>query len=94
AAHDALSRDAARRSIVLLKYEGNVLPLRKEGQKIALIGPVVQDRDNIEGCWTRFGDKSRYVTLEAGVRAAIRAESLLEIGPGCDLEAAVQDGIE
>ncbi len=94
AAHDELSRDAARRSIVLLKNEGNVLPLRKEGQKIALIGPFVQDRENIEGCWTLFGDKSRYVTLEAGVRAAIGDESLLEIVPGCELEAALQDGIE
>jgi len=94
AAHDALSRDAARRSIVLLKNDDNVLPLRKSGQKIALIGPFVQDRDNIEGCWTLFGDKERYVTLEAGVRAAISDESLLEIVPGCDLEAAVQDGIE
>ena len=94
AAHDELSRDAARRSIVLLKNEGKVLPLRKSGQKIALIGPFVQDRENIEGCWTLFGDKSRYVTLEAGVRAAISDESLLEIVPGCDLEAALQDGVE
>jgi beta-glucosidase len=94
AAHDELSRDAARRSIVLLKNAESVLPLKKAGQKIALIGPFVQDRENIEGCWTLFGDKSRYVTLEAGVRAAISDESLLEIVPGCDLEAAVQDGIE
>ncbi|NEL27965.1 MAG: beta-glucosidase, partial [Xanthomonas perforans] len=68
-AHDALSRDAARRSIVLLKNQGEVLPLKKSGQHIALIGPFVQDRENIEGCWTLFGDKQRYVTLEQGVRA-------------------------
>ena len=71
AAHDALSRDAARRSIVLLNNRDNVLPLQKTGQKIALIGPFVQDRENIEGCWTLFGDKQRYVDLETGVRAAI-----------------------
>ncbi len=65
-AHDALSRDAARRSIVLLKNDGPLLPLRKQAQRIALIGPFVQDRDNIEGCWTLFGDKHRYVTLEQG----------------------------
>jgi beta-glucosidase len=42
---DALSRDAARRSIVLLNNRDNVLPLQKTGQKIrALIGPFVQDR--------------------------------------------------
>jgi hypothetical protein len=81
-----LSRDAARRSIVLLNNRDNVLPLQKTGQKIALIGPFVQDRENIEGCWTLFGDKQRYVDLETGVRAAIGDEALLEIVPGCELE--------
>ncbi|MGR4893672.1 glycoside hydrolase family 3 N-terminal domain-containing protein [Stenotrophomonas sp. LARHCG68] len=93
AAHDALSRDAARRSIVLLKNENAVLPLKKQGQKIALIGPFVQDRDNIEGCWTLFGDKSRYVTLEDGVRAALGDAASVEIVPGCALEAPLDGGI-
>ncbi len=93
-AHDALARDAARRSIVLLKNEGAVLPLRKAGQKIALIGPFARDRENIEGCWTLFGDKSRYVTLEQGVRAALADEVLLAIEPGCELEAPLDGGIE
>ncbi|WP_295961613.1 glycoside hydrolase family 3 N-terminal domain-containing protein [uncultured Xanthomonas sp.] len=94
AAHDALARDAARRSIVLLKNDGPVLPLRKQGQKIALIGPFAQDRDNIEGCWTLFGDKSRYVTLEAGVRAALDDAQALTVVPGCALEAPLDGGIE
>ncbi|MCW0375909.1 glycoside hydrolase family 3 N-terminal domain-containing protein [Xanthomonas sacchari] len=94
AAHDALARDAARRSIVLLKNDGPVLPLRKQGQKIALIGPFAQDRDNIEGCWTLFGDKSRYVTLEAGVRAALADAQALTVVPGCGLEAPLDGGIE
>jgi len=94
AAHDALARDAARRSIVLLKNEGALLPLRRAGQKIALIGPFAQDRDNIEGCWTLFGDKTRYVTLEAGMRAALDDAALLEVVPGCALEEALEGGIE
>ncbi|UXF72850.1 glycoside hydrolase family 3 C-terminal domain-containing protein [Stenotrophomonas maltophilia] len=94
AAHDELSRDAARRSIVLLNNRDNVLPLQKTGQKIALIGPFVQDRENIEGCWTLFGDKQRYVDLETGVRAAIGDEALLEIVPGCELETAIPGGTE
>lgn len=93
-AHDALSREAARRSIVLLKNENAVLPLRRRGQKIALIGPFARDRDNIEGCWTLFGDKARYVSLEQGMRAALEDDSLLEIVDGCGLETALQDGTE
>jgi len=94
AEHDALARDAARRSVVLLKNDGDLLPLKKQGQKIALIGPFVQDRDNIEGCWTLFGDKSRYVTLESGMRAAIGNAAALDVVAGCALEAPVEGGIE
>jgi beta-glucosidase len=93
-AHDLLSREAARRSIVLLKNDGDVLPLKSSGQTIALIGPFVQDRENIEGCWTLFGDKARYVTLEAGVRAAIGEQSSLLVEPGCGLEEAIDGGLQ
>jgi len=92
--HDALSRDAARRSIVLLKNDGDVLPLRRQGQKVALIGPFARDRDNIEGCWTLFGDKSRYVPFEDGLRAALADPAMLAVEPGCQLEAPLDGGIE
>ncbi|KAF1699458.1 beta-glucosidase [Pseudoxanthomonas jiangsuensis] len=92
-AHEALARDAARRSIVLLRNEADVLPLRG-GQRIAAIGPFVRDRDNIEGCWTLFGDKTRYVTLEEGLRAGLPAGSTLEVVDGCGLEAPLEGGIE
>ncbi|WP_296246840.1 glycoside hydrolase family 3 N-terminal domain-containing protein [uncultured Stenotrophomonas sp.] len=94
AEHDALARDTARRSVVLLKNEAELLPLKKQGQKIALIGPFVQDRDNIEGCWTLFGDKSRYVTLESGVRAALGNAAALEVVAGCGLEESLEGGID
>ncbi len=94
AEHDALARDSARRSVVLLKNEAELLPLKKQGQKIALIGPFVQDRDNIEGCWTLFGDKSRYVTLESGVRTAMEDPAALEIVAGCAFEAPLDGGID
>ena len=91
--HDALARDCARRSVVLLKNAGGVLPLRKAGQKIALIGPFARDVDNIEGCWTLFGDKSRYVTLEAGLRGALADAAALQVVDGCALEAPLAGGI-
>ena len=92
-AHEALARDAARRSIVLLKNDADVLPLRRDA-RIALVGPFARDRDNIEGCWTLFGDKSRYVGLEAGFRAALPDGAALEVVDGCALEAPLEGGIE
>lgn len=93
AGHEALARDAARRSIVLLRNEREVLPLRADA-RIALIGPLARDRDNLEGCWTLFGDKARYVTLESGIRAALAPGAVLEVVDGCGLEAELEGGIE
>src|SRR5690606_30919503 len=49
----------------------------------------------IEGCWTLFGDRSRYVSLEAGLRAALPdGGARLRAVDGCGLEAPLQGGIE
>jgi len=94
ALHGELARDAARRSIVLLKNEGDLLPLRKSGQKIALIGPYARDRDNIEGCWTLFGDKRLHVNVEDGLRAALEDGDALTVVDGSGMEDALDGGIE
>jgi beta-glucosidase len=93
AEHAELARDASRRSIVMLKNDG-VLPLRRTGQKIALIGPFAQDVDNLEGCWTLFGDKTRHVNIEAGLRASLADDALLEVVAGSGIEDTIDGGIE
>lgn len=89
----ALAREAAQRSIVLLKNEGNLLPLRKSGQRIALIGPFGSDRKNLFGPWTIFGDESRAVDLAQGLRAAMRDPSQLHVVRGSGIEKALNGGI-
>jgi len=93
AEHAALARDGSRRSIVMLKNDG-VLPLRKQGQKIALIGPFGADVDNLEGCWTLFGDSTRHVNIETGLRDALDEGATLEVVAGCGIEDAIAGGIE
>ena len=93
ALHGELARDVSRRSIVLLKNEGDLLPLKKSGQKIALIGPYARDRDNIEGCWTLFGDKRLHVNVEDGLRAALEGDALTVVD-GSGMEDALDGGIE
>jgi len=85
-AHEALAREAGKKSIVLLKNESKVLPLKKSGQRIALIGPFARDQDNLEGCWTVYGNKQRAVSIENGIRNALADPSLLEVVKGCDIE--------
>ncbi|WP_101925564.1 MULTISPECIES: glycoside hydrolase family 3 N-terminal domain-containing protein [Luteimonas] len=94
ALHGALAREAARRSIVLLKNNGGVLPLRKSGQKIALIGPYARDRDNLEGCWTLFGDGRLHVNLEDGLRAALDDGDALDVVDGSGMEDGIDGGLD
>jgi beta-glucosidase len=93
AEHAELAREAARRSIVMLKNDG-VLPLKKSGQKIALIGPFGADVDNLEGCWTLFGDKQRHVAIDTGLRDALADASAFEVVAGSGFEEAIDGGIE
>jgi len=90
--HHDLAREAGVKSIVLLKNEGGLLPLRTSGQKIALIGPFAADLD-IFGPWTIWGDETKRVSLEAGFRAAMTDPSALTVVQGSDVEAAVDGGI-
>ena len=92
--HRDLAREAGVKSIVLLKNEGGLLPLKPSGQKIALIGPFGADVDNVFGPWTIWGDETRRISLEAGFRAAMDDDADLVVVKGSDVEAALPGGIE
>ena len=67
--HLKFAREAAQRSIVLLKNEGNILPLNKnEAKKVGLIGPFVEERESLNGEWAIKGDRSKSVTLMEGLQ--------------------------
>jgi beta-glucosidase len=61
-----LARTVAEKSFVLLKNEGNVLPLKKQA-KIALIGPMADSAADMIGAWGGKGDKNDVVTLRAAL---------------------------
>ena len=92
--HTALAREAAQRSMVLLKNDGDVLPLPKSGKKIALVGPFAEDCDNLEGCWSLFGDKHIQVNLADGLRAAMADGNDQLVVPGCGFEEVIDGGFE
>lgn len=89
----ALARESARRSIVLLKNEG-VLPLAKQGRKIALIGPFAGGPGDLNGPWVLFSNNKYAVSLEAGMRAAMANPADLQVVRGSDIEAPLAGGIE
>ncbi len=61
--------DMAKKSIVLLKNEGELLPLQKSGLKIGLIGPLADDKDSPLGSWRLAADDNSAVSVLEGLRA-------------------------
>lgn len=78
-----LSREAGGRSIVLLKNEGALLPLKVGSQRLALIGPFADDRDNLAGPWAFMADPKLGVSIADGLRAR-DASIQVVVGSGVD----------
>ncbi|RZJ97017.1 MAG: beta-glucosidase, partial [Brevundimonas sp.] len=92
--HLDLAREAGRKSIVMLKNDGGVLPLPKTGKRIALIGPFGADRADIFGPWSVFKDTALAVSLEDGLRTALGDDAHLTVVKGSDVEAPIAGGID
>ena len=75
-----LSLDMARQTIVLLQNKGNILPLKKNAEKIAIIGP---NADNTPMMWGNYnGTPNKTITILDGVKAK---QKKLFYKAGCDL---------
>jgi len=67
--HQEAARSVARQSIVLLKNEQELLPLSQQ-KRIALIGPLIKDKDNPLGSWRARGIDSSAVSISEGLQSA------------------------
>jgi len=88
----ALAREAGRKSIVLLKNDGDLLPLPRSGKKIALIGPFAAGQHDLVGPWVVYGDDARAVDLATGVRSVVGAKNVI-VAQGSDVEAPLPGGV-
>ena len=70
AAHRDAARRIAEQSIVLLKNEGQVLPLARGVGRIALVGALADDALSQLGSWRARGDAADVMTLRAALQAA------------------------
>jgi beta-glucosidase len=61
------ARDFARKSVVLLKNDNNILPLSDDTRSIALIGPMADNQRDMIGSWSAAGDYTKSVTLRQGL---------------------------
>jgi beta-glucosidase len=82
-AHRALSLRAARESIVLLKNADNLLPLKKDLKKIAVIGPTADSYPMLLGNYNGF--PSRHVTPLEGIKNKMSDQTEIVYAQGCNL---------
>ena len=60
--------DVAKKSIVLLKNQNQLLPLKKEGQKIAVIGALADDKTSPLGNWRLAAEEGSAISLLEGLK--------------------------
>jgi len=65
--HDGVL-DVAKKSVVLLKNENNILPLKKQGQKIAVIGALANDKTSPLGSWRIGADEGTAISVLEGLK--------------------------
>jgi len=91
--HLEIAREMARKSMVLLKNENAVLPLRKDLKTIAVIGPLADSRRDMLGSWAATGDWTKAVTLLDGLKEKLPATQIIN-AKGCDIEADSKEHFE
>jgi len=69
--HRAIAREAARRSIVLLKNDGGVLPIAASARRIAVIGALAEDANSSLGSWRAQGKVEDVRSLMPALREAL-----------------------
>jgi beta-glucosidase len=93
--HPVAAREVARKSIVLLKNQNHLLPLSKDIQTIAFIGPLVKAVNQNKGFWdvsVPGVDSSYIVSQWQGLQKKAGSNTKLLYAKGCNIEDDNRDG--
>jgi beta-glucosidase len=82
--HNRVARETATKTFVLLKNKENLLPLAKKG-KIALIGPLADNRENMAGTWSCAVDHNQSISVLEGFRNAVGDLAMIHYAKGSNI---------
>ncbi len=87
-----IARDVTRKSMVLLRNENGLLPL-KGNERIALIGPFGDSGHEMLGAWSASGDGKRTITFFKGLQERFGSDNVVCV-EGCKPLKAIKGGID
>ncbi|MDA3868202.1 MAG: glycoside hydrolase family 3 C-terminal domain-containing protein [Salinivirgaceae bacterium] len=79
-------------SIVLLKNEASTLPFSASVKKVALIGPMAKDKENLIGAWPAKGDCKDVESISEGFEKEFGTRIKVSYALGCDFEGDDESG--
>ena len=85
---------AARESMVLLKNEGSLLPVKKDIESVAVIGPLADDRNAPLGSWSCRGNPEDVVTVLEGIKSRASPRTKVLYAKGCESEGNSKEEFE
>lgn len=88
-----LATELAEESMVLLKNKSNLLPLASSVKKIALIGPMAKDKENIIGAWSFNGKSKDAESIIEGLQNEFK-EAIINYAKGCDFDGIDDSGFQ
>ncbi|MGE5519367.1 MAG: beta-glucosidase BglX [Candidatus Dadabacteria bacterium] len=94
-ANKEVAREMAKKSIVLLKNDKQLLPLSKGLRTIAVIGPLGNAKMQMEGFWSIDWPDSNYIVSQLeGIRNKVGNSTNVLYAKGCDIEDSSRAGFE
>ena len=92
-ANRAVALDAAKRSIILLKNEKNILPLSFTGKKVALIGSFADSKDDMFDFWVAQGESKNAVSLREGLQNRFGKDATINFASGYALDGTANESL-
>src|SRR3984885_1242386 len=85
AQHEA-ARVAAQRTAVLLRNEGNLLPLKPSIASVAVVGPIADSKPDTMGSWSIAGNIENTVTVLEGLRRKLGSTVTINYAKGVEID--------
>lgn len=78
------AREIAEHSFVLLKNQGQTLPLKKTGT-IALVGPLADNHSEMLGTWVIAGDPEKSISVREGIKNVVGGDVNIVYARGANI---------